>query len=173
MQKKAAVETDKIRTAIETSAVVGADETGIKVNGEQHWVWVFQADMLSYIFVDKGRGKAVIDKHFPAGLPQSTVVSDRLSAYFNIETKDNRVCLAHLLRNLLYLSQTTPQSDWAEKMMDSLRRAIHLKHEHPRPRGRLHRGHSDDKRTRRAAQRTYLAQDRRPRTAEITDKLHP
>lgn len=131
MQKKAAIETDRIRAAIETSAVVGADETGIKVNGEQHWVWVFQTDMLSYLFVDKGRGKAVIDKHFPSGLPQSTVVSDRLPAYFNIETKDNQVCLAHLLRNLLYLSQTTPQSDWAEKMMDFLRRAIHLKHEQP------------------------------------------
>lgn len=32
LQKKAAVETGKIRAAIETSAVVGADETGIKVN---------------------------------------------------------------------------------------------------------------------------------------------
>lgn len=131
MQKKAAAETGKIRAAIEESAVVGADETGIKINGQQHWVWVFQTDMLSYLFFDKGRGKAVINKHFPGGLPQSTVVSDRLAAYFNIETKDNQVCLAHLLRNLLYLSQTTPQSDWAEKMMDFLRRAIHLKHEHP------------------------------------------
>ena len=131
MQKKASVETGKIKAAIETAPVVGADETGIKINGRQHWVWVFQTDMLSYLFVDKGRGKAVIDKHFPDGLPKSTVVSDRLPAYFNIATKDNQVCLAHLLRNLLYLSQTTPQSDWAATMMDLLRRAIHLKHEHP------------------------------------------
>lgn len=131
MQKKATAETDKIRAAIEESAEVGADETGIMINGRQHWVWVFQTDMLSYLFVDKERAKAVVDKHFPNGLLQSKVLSDRLPAYFNIETKDNHVCLAHLLRNLLYLSQAIPQSDWAEKMMDFLRRAIHLKHEHP------------------------------------------
>lgn len=81
--------------------------------------------------VDKGRGKAVIDRHFPDGLPQSVLVTDRHASYFKMEVKDHQVCLAHLLRNLIYLSQTVPDSEWPTKMMALLREAIHLKHISP------------------------------------------
>lgn len=131
MRKKAEAQMESIRAGIEQSEVVGADETGVKVNGQQHWVWTFQTDALTYMAVDKGRGKAVIDKHFPYGLPQSILVTDRHSSYFNMDVKDHQVCIAHLLRNLIYLSQTVPDSEWATKMMELLRQAIHLKHQSP------------------------------------------
>lgn len=134
MRKKAAKEMDEIRDGIAQSEVVGADETGVRINGRQHWVWTFQTDALTYMTVDKGRGKEVIDKHFPEGLPRSILVTDRHSSYFKMEVKDHQVCLAHLLRNLIYLSQTVPDSEWPTKMMALLREAIHLKHISPQGR---------------------------------------
>lgn len=131
MRRKAENEMDSIRAEIEKSEVVGADETGVRINGEQHWVWTFQTDMLTYMAVDKSRGKAAIDKHFPTGLPQSILVTDRHSSYFNMDVKDHQICIAHLLRNLIYLSQTVPDSDWPTRMMALLREAIHLKHLSP------------------------------------------
>lgn len=131
MRKKAEKEMDVIRTAIEKAVVVGADETSVKINGQQHWVWAFQTDALTYMAVDKGRGKAVIDKHFPEGLPHSILVTDRHPSYFKVDVKDHQICIAHLLRNLIYLSQTVPDSDWPTKMMSLLREAIHLKHLSP------------------------------------------
>ena len=131
MRKKAEKEMDAIRSEIEKAEVVGADETGVKINGEQHWVWTFQTEALTYMAVDKGRGKAVIDKHFPEGLPQSILVTDRHSSYFKMDVKDHQICIAHLLRNLIYLSQTVPDSDWPTKMMALQREAIHLKNISP------------------------------------------
>lgn len=132
MRKKAEKGMEAIRTSIETEEVVGADETGVRINGEQHWVWTFQTEALTYMAVDKGRGKAVIDKHFPNGLPDSVLVTDRHASYFNMEVKDHQVCLAHLLRNLIYLSQTAPDSDWPTEIMKLLREAIHIKHLSPK-----------------------------------------
>ena len=59
---------EQIRSRIESSPVVGADETGVNINGKQHWQWSFQTDKLTYIYPDACRGKAAIDKHFPNGL---------------------------------------------------------------------------------------------------------
>lgn len=132
MRKKAEKEMAVIRDAVGQSEVVGADETGVRINGTQHWIWTFQTDALSYLAVDKGRGKAVIDKHFPQGLPESILVTDRHAPYFNMDVKDHQVCIAHLLRNLIYLSQTVPDSTWPTDMMALLRDAIHLKHLSPR-----------------------------------------
>ena len=122
---------NEIRDEIGQSEVVGADETGVRINGQQHWVWTFQTEALTYMTVDKGRGKAVIDKHFPEGLPKSILVTDRHASYFNMDVKDHQICLAHLLRNLICLSQTVPDSDWPAEMMALLRKAIHLKHMSP------------------------------------------
>lgn len=131
MRKKAEKEKDAIRAEIERAEVVGADEASVKINGKQHWVWTFQTDALTYMAVDKGRGKAVIDKHFPEGLPQSILVTDRHSPYFKMDMKDHQICIAHLLRNLIDLSQTVLDSDWPTKMMSLLRETIHLKHLSP------------------------------------------
>lgn len=131
MRKKAEAQMASIREGISRAEVVGADETGVRINGERHWVWTFQTDALTYMTVDKGRGKAVIDKHFPEGLPGSILVTDRHSSYFNMDVKDHQVCIAHLLRNLIYLSQTVPDSDWPIKMMELLRDAIHTRHLSP------------------------------------------
>jgi len=118
---------EQIRSRIESSPVVGADETGLNINGKQHWQWAFQTENLTYVYPDASRGKAAIDKHFPNGLPSSWLVTDRHHSYFKMNVKGHQICLAHLLRELIYLQELEPKEPWPKKMMTLLREAIHKK----------------------------------------------
>ncbi|MDR2622012.1 MAG: IS66 family transposase, partial [Dysgonamonadaceae bacterium] len=116
---------DEIRKRILSSSVVGGEETGIKINSKLNWLWSFQTDQLTYVYPDISRGKAAIDKHFPDGLPDSWLVSDRHSSYFNMNVRGHQICLAHLLRELTYLEELEPEEPWPGKMKQLLREAIH------------------------------------------------
>ena len=52
---------------------------------------------LTYIYSDQSRGKLAIDKHFENGLPNSILVTDRHSSYFNLNVAGHQLCLAHVL----------------------------------------------------------------------------
>jgi transposase/regulator of replication initiation timing len=116
---------EQIRSRVVSSPVVGADETGLNINGKQHWQWSFQTDRLTYVYPDASRGKTAIDKHFPNGLPDSYLVTDRHSSYFKMNVKGHQICLAHLLRELIYLQELEPKETWSKKMWELLREAIH------------------------------------------------
>ena len=47
---------EETRKRVENSDVVGADETGASVNKEHHWNWIFQTDLLTYVYQQKSRG---------------------------------------------------------------------------------------------------------------------
>jgi len=70
MSDKSLVAYNEIKTRAEQAGVVGADETGENINGELHWMWVWQTPELTYIHSDKSRGKLAIDNQFRAGLSQ-------------------------------------------------------------------------------------------------------
>jgi len=116
---------EEIRMRIEKSPVVGADETGMDVNGQLNWGWVFQTDKLTYLYHDASRGGAAIDKHFTNGLPATTLVTDRWSPYFSLPVKNHQICLAHLLRDLTYLSELDKTQNWSSSMLELFRETIH------------------------------------------------
>jgi transposase len=116
---------EQIRSKIEDSQVVGADETGMDVSGKLEWGWVFQTAKLTYFYHNPSRAKVAIDRHFPKGLPQTTLVTDRFAPYFNCFVKEHQICLAHLLRELNYLSELDKKQDWSSRLRELLREAIH------------------------------------------------
>lgn len=118
---------EAIRGMIERSQVCGADETGENLNGKLHWMWTFQNELVTYIFQHQSRGKAAIDSRFPQGLPKSILVTDRHSSYFNMETSGHQLCLAHLLRELIYLGELDKSQQWSHEMLDLLRKSIHIR----------------------------------------------
>ncbi|MFR9505987.1 MAG: transposase, partial [Rikenellaceae bacterium] len=67
----------------------------------------------------------VVENHFPDGFPDSTLVSDRLALYFNVVAKDHQICLAHLLRNTIYIDELMGGHKWAKEMLELLRGSIH------------------------------------------------
>ena len=125
MSDKSLAAYDEIRNRVEQSRVVGADETGVKINGKLNWMWVWQTNDLTYIHSDKSRGKLAIDKKFEQGLPNSILVTDRHSSYFNMNVADHQICLAHILRELIYLTELDKNQSWSAKLTELIQDAIH------------------------------------------------
>jgi len=125
MQKASGGMYEQIRRRITQSLVVGGDETGAHVDKKLHWIWGFQTDKLTYLFHDPARSKTAIDKKFPQGLPHSTLVTDRFAPYFKCLVKDHQLCLAHLLRELTYLSELDKNQNWSVRLKELFQEAIH------------------------------------------------
>ncbi len=102
---KAEVIYDAIKEKLSQSSVVGSDETGAKVNGEKWWIWTWQDALNTYIVPSETRGYKAIELEWKDGLPGSALVSDRLSAQLKTPARVHQVCLAHLLRDLMYLEE--------------------------------------------------------------------
>lgn len=93
----------EIKTQILQSSVVGSDETGAKVNGAKWWIWVWQNLQNTFLVASDNRGSKTVDEVFENGLPNSAIVSDRWAAQLKTHSKNSQICLAHLLRDLIYL----------------------------------------------------------------------
>ena len=48
---KSQVVYDAIQNSIAKSKSVGGDETGLKVNGDKFWAWIWQNSMLTFISI--------------------------------------------------------------------------------------------------------------------------
>lgn len=94
-----------IKDHLAQSEVVGADETGAKVKGKKWWIWVWQNALNTFIVASQNRGSATVDAVWPAGLPTATLVSDRWAAHLKMAAK-HQLCLAHLLREVIFLSES-------------------------------------------------------------------
>lgn len=117
---------ETIRQRIAASTVVGADETGIKVDGNRHWFWAWQNERLTYIAHSDTRGKAAVDAHFPDGFPMATLVRDGWRPQTGTVAKHHQTCLAHLSRDLNYLIEKYGDDTWASDCRELLFNAIEL-----------------------------------------------
>lgn len=96
----------KIKAQILQSSVVGSDETGAKINGNKWWIWAWQNLQNTFLVASDNRGSKTVDSIFENGLPNSVVISDRWAAQLKTHSKNSQSCLAHLLRDLIYLVET-------------------------------------------------------------------
>lgn len=99
---------EQIKTDISQSAVVGADETGVKVSGKKWWIGAaavaaWQTVLSTFIVAADNRGFKTVEAFFAQGFPNSTLLSDRWTAQLKTFSKNKQICLAHLLRELNYL----------------------------------------------------------------------
>jgi transposase len=97
---------ESIKAQLLESAVVGSDETGMKVNGKKSWAWAWQNTTNTYIVSSDNRSGKTIEQVFENGLPNATLVTDRWKAQLNTPSKANQICLAHIKRELIYLEET-------------------------------------------------------------------
>lgn len=120
---------DIIKQQVCNSSVVGADETGAKVNGEKHWMWTWQTPDATYITHSDNRAKVTIEKEFPQGFPQSVLVSDGWKPQLTTIALQHQSCLPHLLRRLNYLNEKYHNQYWSITFQELLYQAIDLKKE--------------------------------------------
>jgi len=126
MGKKAQPVYEILKEKIARAGVVGGDESGLKINGDKAWFWVFQNAETTYIKVASGRGFKVIAETFSNGFPSSIYVSDSLAAQLKVETKAKQLCFAHLMRELNNFEDVL-QLKWASKMKVLFKKAMAYK----------------------------------------------
>jgi transposase len=117
---------DDIKNKIQASDVVGADETGCRVNGKKHWFHVWQNQFQTLIVSFASRGYKVIETHFVDGFKKSIYVSDCWSSQLKVAAKEHQLCFAHLLRELTNFIENL-NSQWSRDMKNLFMRALELK----------------------------------------------
>lgn len=119
-----------IKERITMATCVGTDETGVNINGKNHWAWTWQNDTLTYITCAASRGFQTIGATFENGLPNAALVHDRWPCHFQMNAKAHQVCTAHLLRELNYINELyKDKCIWAISFKALLLDAIQLKKE--------------------------------------------
>ena len=121
----------KIKEYIMSSNVVGFDESGCYCNKRLDWAWIAQTVYYTLLFRANGRGSKELTDRFGDSLERMTAVTDRHSAYFALHFLNHQVCLAHLLRELQYLSELDTSQKWSEQVANLFREAIHKRNTNP------------------------------------------
>lgn len=106
---------DTIKQQLIGADVVHFDESGLRVEGQLHWLHVASTDCLTYYDVHAKRGR---DGMSEIGiLPEFTgrAVHDHWKSYFTFDNCQHALCNAHHLRELQFVVDQYAQP-WAEDM---------------------------------------------------------
>ena len=88
-----------IKQLIRHSPCVNADETGWRVNGQNHWLWLFTNKDAALYLIDKSRGSKVVSNVLGAKY-EGVLTADFYSGYNKLRAQAKQRCLAHLLREI-------------------------------------------------------------------------
>ena len=102
---------EQIAEQARASAVLHADETGWRVEGQTHWLWCFVTPTLSYYVIDRTRGSPVVNG-FLGDCYQGTLITDFYSAYNKVTANKRQVCMVHLLRELAKVTERNESDEW-------------------------------------------------------------
>jgi transposase len=90
----------ELHEALRREAVVNADETGHRTNGDKRWLWTFVARTFVVYRIAASRGSDVLQMVLGASFA-GILGSDRLPTYFTYVVGQRQLCWAHMTRNLL------------------------------------------------------------------------
>jgi len=108
----------QIAQALIEASVAHADESGLRVAGKLHWLHTVATPTHTWYGVHARRGWEAIEAH--GILPQriAVLVHDCWKPYWQLDCV-HALCNAHLLRELVFLLETTGQA-WNQHMIDLL-----------------------------------------------------
>ena len=98
---------NEILSDIKTGVVIFADETGWRVRGSLHWLWIFANAKSAFYWPDKSRGSSVVEKILGTCF-SGLLISDAWHAYLKIKC-DKQTCMAHIFRKIRKLKEAFPQ----------------------------------------------------------------
>jgi transposase len=101
----------RIKAAIRDSAVIGADETGIRINGTNAWVPVARTEQLTHLASHTHRGQAAFNAIGILNQFKGTLVRDGWFSYKWYQQCKHSLCNAHLLRDLTFIGETEPDHE--------------------------------------------------------------
>lgn len=106
MSNKLSCEYEKNIQLIRASPFIHADETGIRVNGQNYYLWVFTNNNTTIFTITKTRSKKTINQILGEKY-SGVIICDGWSAYSKYTPNIQR-CWAHILREAKYLSNDFP-----------------------------------------------------------------
>src|SRR3989304_2783597 len=95
-------EYEAILERVRCAKIVNVDETSEKVDGVNHWLWVFTTENDTFFAIRKSRGKTVLDEVLGKDF-DGYLGCDGWKSYSNFTDKLQR-CWAHLLREAEWLA---------------------------------------------------------------------
>jgi transposase len=120
---------EQIGQQARSAAVLHADETGWRVDGQTHWLWCFCNHRCCYYLIDKSRGTPALQKFFTEAF-SGTLVTDFWAAYDSVCCDDYQKCLPHLLRELLKVDEHNDGVEWkafSKQLQRLIRDGIRMK----------------------------------------------
>jgi len=107
-----------IKEAVTGATVSHYDESGMRSQGILKWLHSASTSKLSYLEMHRKRGKEAMDDIGILSDFKGVAVHDCLASYWNYPCI-HALCNAHLLRELIFIGETTGQG-WAEEMIGLL-----------------------------------------------------
>lgn len=115
-------EYERIRDRIRAADVIHVDETGLKLDGQQAWLWTFRAGEDVLFAIRESRGSTVIEEILGERF-DGTIVCDGWTAYPAVTDVLQR-CWAHLLREADDVAEehveAEPIADRLHRLFDGL-----------------------------------------------------
>lgn len=111
-----------IGKAVQSAAVVHADESGIRVKGKLHWLHCAVTTRLSWLACHAKRGSDAFEALGILAGVRGTLVHDGLAGYKNLDCTHS-LCNAHHLRELVFVHEQEGEKvwdGWAKEMMELL-----------------------------------------------------
>lgn len=100
---------ERIGREARAAAVLHADETGWRVDGDTHWLWCFGNHATCFYMIDEGRGSGALKTFFTEAF-KGVLVHDFWRPYERVRLEgagEHQCCLAHLLRELDHVEEHT------------------------------------------------------------------
>lgn len=119
---------DRIKSALQTSPVVHADETGAPVDGKNQWLWALTSPLHTLFHLDQSRGGKVVLELLGEKF-DGHLVSDFLGAYNTLPYQQQK-CNVHLLREIKQTAERNPdfaQSPFAGRLKRLVKQMLALK----------------------------------------------
>jgi transposase len=114
---------EQIGREARAGAVLHADETGWRVDGDTYWLWCFCNHRCCYYLIDESRGLPALQRFFIEAF-EGTLVSDFWGPYDSVCAGDNQRCLPHLLRELFKVDEHNDSEEW-KAFSKQLKRLVH------------------------------------------------
>jgi len=109
---------------VRRSTVIGSDETGMRVEGENWWLWTLQTAQASYFAIADTRAGEVLEALMAEAVAE-VWCCDLFGAQLNAPARRFAICNAHQLRNLQFAIDAGDDL-FAPAMQLLLREALHL-----------------------------------------------
>jgi len=108
---------EQIKAGLKEAEVIGADKTGLRVAGHNHWIHVARTDQLTHYAHDGRRGKLAMDAIGILPAFKGICVRDGWFSYDEYREATHALCNVHLLRELVYVEEVAPeQQQWTRPL---------------------------------------------------------